>query len=44
MLNDLISLTDSLEFEEYGTLDLTGVRVEGRHLDTLWSLHELEYD
>ena len=29
MLNDLISLIDSYEFEEYGTLDLARVRVEG---------------
>jgi hypothetical protein len=29
MLNDLISLTHSERFEEYGTLDLAGVRVEG---------------
>jgi len=32
MLNDLINLTHSHEFEEYGTLDLTGVRVEGNVL------------
>lgn len=32
MLNDLISLTGSHEFEEFGTLDLAGVRVEGNVL------------
>jgi len=32
MLNDLVSLTHSHEFEEYGTLDLAGVRVEGNVL------------
>ena len=32
MLNDLITLTHSLEFEEYGTLDLTRAGVEGNVL------------
>ena len=32
MLNDLISLTHSPEFDEYGTLDLTRVRAEGNVL------------
>jgi len=32
MLNDLIRLTHSHKFEEYGTLDLAGVRVQGNVL------------
>lgn len=32
MLNDLISLTHSREFDEYGTIDLAGVKVEGNVL------------
>ena len=32
MLNDLINLTHSPEFDEYGSLDLTQVRVEGNVL------------
>ena len=39
MLNDLINLTHSHEFEEYGSLDLTAVRVEGNVLTLLLNLN-----
>ena len=29
MLNDLLNLTASYDFEEYGTIDLVGVRAAG---------------
>ncbi len=38
MMNDLINLTNSYEFEEYGTINLTSVRMAGNILELFFDL------